>query len=128
MIEETIELVTIHDIVRPFVTTNLIISTILGCNDNDGCIAALLSHDTVKKVKNFKIVRTLDRNNIWLAQTPQTFKKKILLEAMSNNNATDEASMVEAAGGVVSVIEGSIMNFKITTIDDWKLAEKIVYG
>jgi 2-C-methyl-D-erythritol 4-phosphate cytidylyltransferase len=47
---------------------------------------------------------------------------------MSNNNATDEASMVEAAGGVVSVIEGSIMNFKITTIDDWKLAEKIVYG
>ena len=122
------ELVTIHDIVRPFVTTNLIISTILGCRHNDGCIAALLSHDTVKKVKNFKIVRTLDRNNIWLAQTPQTFKKKILLEAMSNNNATDEASMVEAAGGVVSVIEGSIMNFKITTIDDWKLAEKIVYG
>ena len=127
-LSETIELVTIHDIVRPFVTTNLIISTILGCKDNDGCIAALLSHDTVKKVKNFKIVRTLDRNNIWLAQTPQTFKKKILLEAMSNNNATDEASMVEAAGGVVSVIEGSIMNFKITTIDDWKLAEKIVYG
>ena len=127
-LSETIELVTIHDIVRPFVTTNLIISTILGCKDNDGCIAALLSHDTVKKVKNFKIVRTLDRNNIWLAQTPQTFKKKILLEAMSNINATDEASMVEAAGGVVSVTEGSIMNFKITTIDDWKLAEKIVYG
>ena len=100
----------------------------MGCKDNDGCIAALLSHDTVKKVKNFKIVRTLDRNNIWLAQTPQTFKKKILLEAMSNNNATDEASMVEAAGGVVSVTEGSIMNFKITTIDDWELAEKIVYG
>ena len=57
-----------------------------------------------------------------------TFKKKILIEAMSSNDATDEASMVEAAGGVVSVIEGSIMNFKITTIDDWKLAEKIVYG
>ncbi len=47
---------------------------------------------------------------------------------MTNHNATDEASMVEAAGGAVAVTEGSIMNFKITTIDDWKLAEKVVYG
>jgi 2-C-methyl-D-erythritol 4-phosphate cytidylyltransferase len=100
----------------------------LGCNDNDGCIAALLSNDTVKEVKNLNIVRTIDRDKIWLAQTPQTFKKKVLLEAMTNHNATDEASMVEAAGGAVAVTEGSIMNFKITTIDDWKLAEKVVYG
>ena len=127
-LSSSIELVTIHDIVRPFVTNDLILSTILGCKNNDGCIAALLSNDTVKEVNNFKIVRTIDRNKIWLAQTPQTFNKKVLLEAMNNNDATDEASMVEASGGVVSVIEGSVMNFKITTIDDWKLAEKVVYG
>jgi 2-C-methyl-D-erythritol 4-phosphate cytidylyltransferase len=100
----------------------------LGCKNNDGCIAALLSNDTVKEVKNFNIVRTIDRNKIWLAQTPQTFNKKVLIEAMNNNDATDESSMIEAAGGVVSVTEGSVLNFKITTIDDWKLAEKVVYG
>ena len=127
-LSSSMELVTIHDIVRPFVTNDLILSTILGCKNNDGCIAALLSNDTVKEVKNFNIVRTIDRNKIWLAQTPQTFNKKVLIEAMNNNDATDESSMVEAAGGVVSVTEGSVMNFKITTIDDWKLAEKVVYG
>ena len=127
-LSESIEFVTIHDIVRPFVTNDLILSTISGCNDNDGCIAALLSNDTVKEVQNLNIIRTVDRDKIWLAQTPQTFKKKVLLDAMTNHNATDEASMVEAAGGLVTVTEGSIMNFKITTIDDWKLAEKVIYG
>ena len=127
-LSKSVELVTIHDIVRPFVTNDLILSTISGAENSDGCIAALPSNDTIKEVNNFNIVRTIDRDKIWLAQTPQTFNKKILIEAMSSNDATDEASMVEAAGGVVSVTEGSIMNFKITTIDDWSLAEKIVYG
>ena len=127
-LSKSVELVTIHDIVRPFVTNDLILSTISGAENSDGCIAALPSNDTIKEVNNFNIVRTIDRDKIWLAQTPQTFKKKILIEAMSSNDATDEASMVEAAGGMVSVTKGSIMNFKITTIDDWSLAEKIIYG
>lgn len=127
-LSKSVELVTIHDIVRPFVTNDLILSTISGAENSDGCIAALPSNDTIKEVNNFNIVRTIDRDKIWLAQTPQTFKKKILIEAMSSNDATDEASMVEAAGGMVSVTKGSIMKFKITTIDDWSLAEKIIYG
>ena len=127
-LSKSVQLVTIHDIVRPFVTNNLILSTILGCKDNDGCIAALPSKDTVKEVKNLNIVRTIDRDKIWLAQTPQTFKKNTLLDAMTNHNSTDEASIVEAAGGMITVTEGSIMNFKITTVDDWKLAEKVIDG
>jgi len=127
-LSESIEFVTIHDIVRPFVTNDLILSTILGCNNNDGCIAALLSNDTVKEVQNLNIIRTIDRDKIWLAQTPQTFNKRVLLEAMTNHSATDESSMVEAAGGLVTVTQGSIMNFKITTIDDWELAEKVING
>lgn len=127
-LSNSVQLVTIHDIVRPFVTNNLILSTILGCKDNDGCIAALPSKDTVKEVKNLNIVRTIDRDKIWLAQTPQTFKKNTLLDAMTNHNSTDEASIVEAAGGMITVTEGSIMNFKITTVDDWKLAEKVIDG
>lgn len=127
-LSDKIDYVTIHDIVRPFVTTDLISATILGCKDNDGCIAALLSNDTVKEVKNFNIVRTINRDKIWLAQTPQTFNKKVLLKAVKKNiNATDEASMVESIGGLVSVTQGSIVNFKITTIDDWELAEKIIH-
>ena len=127
VLSKSIDLVTIHDIARPFVTNDLILSTIFGCNENDGCIAAVSSKDTVKEVNNFNIVRTIDRNKIWLAQTPQTFKKKILLESISNIDYTDEASMVEAYGGTISVIEGSTMNFKITTTDDWELAEKMLY-
>ena len=78
MLSKSIDLVTIHDIARPFVTNDLILSTIFGCNENDGCIAAVSSKDTVKEVNNFNIVRTIDRKKIWLAQTPQTFKKNLL--------------------------------------------------
>ena len=70
-----------------------------------------------------------DSNSIWLAQTPQTFHKDILINAIQQDMmATDEASMVEATGGTVLVTEGFAGNFKITTSEDWKLAENIING
>jgi 4-diphosphocytidyl-2-methyl-D-erithritol synthase len=56
VLSKSIDLVTIHDIGRPFVTNDLILCTIFGCNENDGCIAAVSSKDTVKEVNNFNIV------------------------------------------------------------------------
>lgn len=122
-----VKIVAVHDAARPFVTPKLISATIKGCDEADGCIAALPSRDTVKQVNGDQIKKTLDRSSIWLAQTPQTFHRDILIKALQQEmEATDEASMVEALGGNVTVTEGLPTNFKITTSDDWQLAEKIL--
>ncbi|MFQ6610467.1 MAG: 2-C-methyl-D-erythritol 4-phosphate cytidylyltransferase [Fidelibacterota bacterium] len=126
-LSDDVEIIVVHDAARPFVTSKLISATIAGCKNADGCIAASPSKDTVKKVKNNRIQSTLDRNTIWLAQTPQTFHKDILINALRQNmEATDEASMVEALGGNVAVTEGFSGNFKITTSEDWEMAEKLI--
>ena len=126
-LSENVEIIAVHDAARPFVTPELISATIAGCNEADGCIAALPSKDTVKQVYENNIHRTIDRDSIWLAQTPQTFHKDILINALQQDMvATDEASMVEATGGTVVVTEGFVGNFKITTSEDWQLAENII--
>ena len=122
-------IVAVHDAARPFVTTELISATIKGCSEASGCIAAMPSQDTVKQVSDDHIQKTLDRNSIWLAQTPQSFHRDILIEALQEEmKATDEASMVEAVGGTVAVTEGFAGNFKITTNEDWQLAKKLVFN
>ena len=126
-LSENVDIIAVHDAVRPFVTPELISATIAGCDSADGCIAAIPSKDTVKEVLENSVLRTIDRNSIWLAQTPQTFHRDILINALQQDMiATDEASMVEAAGGKVLVTEGFTGNFKITTIQDWQLAENII--
>ena len=126
-LSENVDIIAVHDAVRPFVTPELISATIAGCDYADGCIAAIPSKDTIKQVSENSIQNTIDRNSIWLAQTPQTFHKDILINALQQDMmATDEASMVEATGGTVLVTEGFAGNFKITTSEDWKLAENII--
>ena len=126
-LSENVEIIAVHDAARPFVTPELISATIAGCYEADGCIAALPSKDTVKQVLKNNIHKTIDRDSIWLAQTPQTFHKDILINALQQDMvATDEASMVEATGGTVLVTEGFVGNFKITTNEDWQLAENII--
>jgi 2-C-methyl-D-erythritol 4-phosphate cytidylyltransferase len=126
-LSDDVEIIAVHDAARPFVTPELISSTINGCKKADGCIAALPSKDSVKQVSGDQIQKTLDRSSIWLAQTPQSFHKDILIKALQQEmEATDEASMVEASGGTVAVTEGFAGNFKITTIEDWQLAERMV--
>ena len=67
------------------------------------------------------------RSTIWLAQTPQTFHREILINALQQDmDATDEASLVEAIGGNVAITQGFAGNFKITTNEDWQLAEGII--
>jgi len=126
-LSDDVEIIAVHDAARPFVTQGLISATISGCENADGCIAAIPSRDTVKKVKNVEIQSTLSRHSIWLAQTPQTFHKDILIKALQQNlDATDESSMVEVLGGKVNITMGFSGNFKITTVEDWKLADMII--
>lgn len=118
-------LICIHDCVRPFVTEDLILKTINGCKHHDGCIVASKATDTIKKVNDGHVEKTLDRNEIWLAQTPQTFHRQILLKALENADVrgTDESMLVERIGGKISVVEGPPQNRKITNPEDWALIE-----
>ncbi len=127
------DIICVHDAARPFVSVNLIQKTIKACECNDGAVAAIPSNDTVKEINinNNHIKRTISRETIWLAQTPQAFHrsqlKKALLYAKENKTqVTDEATLLESSEYTIVVVEGSSDNFKITTSNDWKLAELIL--
>ena len=124
------DVVVVHDAVRPFVRQKWISQVIDRCINNDGAIIALSVSDTLKKVVDGKICETIPREDIWQAQTPQAFRRELLLEVYAsvdweNVHVTDEAQLLEIAGKSVAIIPGSSENFKITTQDDWSKAEVI---
>ncbi len=124
-------LVCIHDAARPFVSETLINNSIAACKTADGAVVALRSIDTVKLSESGKVKETLNREKIWLAQTPQIFWKDKLLQALDHADAksftaTDESYLMEAMGFSVALVQGDINNFKITTMDDWKRAEYLI--
>lgn len=125
-------LVCIHDAARPFVTEDLIQKSISACENADGSVVAIQSQDTVKYSKNRTVEKTIARENIWLAQTPQTFNKEKLLLALDNAETnqltgTDESAIMEAMGYNIKLVEGDLNNFKITKPGDWMRAEAILH-
>jgi 2-C-methyl-D-erythritol 4-phosphate cytidylyltransferase len=121
-------LVCIHDAARPFVTEDLIQRSISACEFADGAVVGIPSKDTVKISENGLVKETLDREKIWLAQTPQCFHKNKLLQALyyaetENLTGTDESALMEAMGFSIKLVDGDSNNFKITTKDDWIRAE-----
>ena len=124
------ELICVHDGVRPFVTLSLIEKVIKASMEHDGAILAAPSSDTIKKIMGDQILETLPREIIWRAQTPQVFSKAALEEAIQiaideNLEGTDEASILEKIGYQIGFIEGSPLNIKITTKEDWIFAKAI---
>ena len=124
------KLVCIHDVVRPFVTKDMINETIKRCGKYDGAIIATQAQDTIKRVQNLKIKETINRSEIWQAQTPQSFQREKLIEALESADrdgvtGLDEAFLLERIGYYVSVIVGTSANIKITTPEDWFVAEAI---
>ena len=124
------DLVVIHDASRPFITKKLIKDCILACSNSDGAIIALQPFDTIKYSKSNVVEKTIDREKVWMAQTPQAFIKEKILEAYNNKLdeliMTDESSMMESMGYKIKIVGGSENNFKITTDDDWKRAEMVL--
>lgn len=123
-------LVCVHDAARPFVTEDLIQRSISACEFADGAVVGIPSKDTVKFSENGLVKETLDREKIWLAQTPQCFHKNKLLQALyyaetENLTGTDESALMEAMGFSIKLVEGDSNNFKITTKDDWIRAERV---
>lgn len=147
------ELVAIHDAARPLVTPELIdgvVATLLDDADADGAIAATPVADTIKRTvppghqgrnafsmdKDEKALRpqiegTVERGELWAAQTPQVFWVEALRAAMAGDSkgiaaATDEAMLIEAAGGRVLIHPAPAENLKVTTPVDLKLAETLL--
>lgn len=122
------DIVIVHDGVRPFVTVDMIEESIKEALKSGGAIVATPVKDTVKESSEGYIQRTLPRESLWLAQTPQAFRYDVLKRAykMSEEDeflGTDESSLVERLGIRVKLIRGSQINIKITTEEDLLLAE-----
>jgi 2-C-methyl-D-erythritol 4-phosphate cytidylyltransferase len=124
------ELVAIHDAARPLLTPELLddlVARLVASPDADAIIAAAPVTDTVKKVDGERIVQTLDRTELWGAQTPQVFRTEALRSALrSARTVTDEAMLIEAAGGKVLVHDPGVANLKVTTPTDLSVAELLL--
>jgi 2-C-methyl-D-erythritol 4-phosphate cytidylyltransferase len=129
------ELVLVHDAARPLVTVALARATIRALEADesiDGAIAAAPMTDTVKRVGEDGVVReTLDRSELWAVQTPQVFRRGALERALDVPGevlarATDDAWLVERAGGRIGVVESSRENLKVTTPHDLVVAEMLL--
>jgi 2-C-methyl-D-erythritol 4-phosphate cytidylyltransferase len=120
--------VVVHDAARPLVTPDLVQRCIDALDGVDGAIAAAPVTDTVHVASpDLLIADSPDRSTLWAAQTPQVFRADVLRRAYdSNEEATDEASLVAAVGGTVRLVEGSSDNIKVTTPTDLRLAEALL--
>ena len=126
------EIVLIHDAVRPFVTLRMIAEVVAAARKEGAAIIALPTRDTVKQVRTDGMIeRTVDRTPLWLAQTPQAFRRDWIETAHRKAHAegvraTDDASLVEWLGYSVAVVEGSGENIKVTRPEDLVIGEAIL--
>jgi 2-C-methyl-D-erythritol 4-phosphate cytidylyltransferase len=126
--------VLVHDAARPLLTAELATAAIRALEADasiDGAIAAVPMTDTVKRVAGGVVRETLNRSELWAVQTPQVFRRAALERALDVPDevlaqATDDAWLVERAGGRVGVVESSRENLKVTTPHDLVVAELLL--
>ena len=128
MLPPECEWVMIHDAVRPFASPGLIKSVWEGARATGACIAAVPATDTVKLAEGHIVRQTLPRADVWLVQTPQVFKKRVVMAAYEmavseDWTGTDDASFVERLGCAVSIVPGEKTNMKLTSPEDLRWAE-----
>ncbi|WP_029520368.1 2-C-methyl-D-erythritol 4-phosphate cytidylyltransferase [Persephonella sp. IF05-L8] len=131
---EKADIVIIHDTARPFATEKMFLDGIENVKKGwDGSITAIKARDTIKEVEDKQVRKTLNREKLYIIQTPQTFVYSKLLDAHNkvrekNIYGTDDAYLMEIAGYRITINQGSILNFKITTKEDMILANCLVKG
>ena len=130
--DEQSDVIVIHDAARPFVSAGLIARTIEAAAAAGAAVAAVQARDTVKRTAGptagdtRTVAETLPRDTIYLAQTPQAFRRDVLAAALALTvDATDEATLAERAGHTVQIVDGDATNIKITTADDLPIADAI---
>lgn len=134
------DVIVVHDAARPFASADLVARTIAAAAECGAATAALPARDTVKRAAhsastatgndqrgNLVVAETLPRESIFLAQTPQAFRRDVLRDALAlgAHDATDEATLAERAGHAVRLVEGEQTNIKLTTPADLPMAEAI---
>ncbi len=129
-VRSDIDFVAVHDAARPLIVKKWIADVFAAAIRDGAAIPASSISSTVKKAdRDRKIVETIPRENLWAAQTPQVARRDWLLDAFGKRGhlaATDEAQLLENAGRKVTIVECSPMNLKITTQEDFKMAEALV--
>ena len=128
------EIIVVHDGVRPFVSSRLLETAIKEAIKSGAAVAAIPVKDTLKEITAQRMLgNELNRDSIWRIQTPQVFKKEILIHAFEKARqddfyGTDESSLVARIGNSVHIVKGSELNIKITTPEDIILAESIFHS
>ena len=123
------DLIVVHDGARPFVSDEIIATGVAVATDHGAAVAAIPVSDTIKLVNSTAtVIETLPRDGLWAIQTPQVFNCDLLQKAHReiHGDVTDDAAMVEAVGGTVKVFKGSNDNIKVTTPEDWAIAQGIL--
>lgn len=122
--------VAVHDGARPLVNPKHIQDALQSAFDNGAAVLAVPVKDTVKEGENGEVVRTLERAKLWAAQTPQCYRREVLVDALekfgAQQDATDESQLVEKLGVRVQLVPSDYTNFKITTPEDLIFAEALV--
>jgi 2-C-methyl-D-erythritol 4-phosphate cytidylyltransferase len=132
VVREDAELVAIHDAARPCTTEEMIDSVFAEAGKTGAAILATPLRGTIKRVSESKVIdETVPRQGLWEAQTPQVFRRDLLLQAYEKQvefqgELTDDAQLVEAMGHPVSVVECDFTNLKVTTRSDLTLASSVV--
>lgn len=127
-------IVVIHDGVRPFVSHRQLEACIVGAMKWGACILGIPAYDTLKRVTaTGTIIETLERDSIWLAQTPQAFRYDLIQKAheqarQKGYTGTDDASLVELLGVEVKILNGTRNNIKITNMEDLDRARILLEG
>jgi 2-C-methyl-D-erythritol 4-phosphate cytidylyltransferase len=125
-----VDLVIVHDAVRPFITRRLIDAVVGAARRSGAAVCALPLSETVKRVRGDEVETTIDRSGLWTVQTPQVFRADLLREAHEKARrdgvvGTDDAALVERLGHPVKVVGGLPENLKITTPEDLRRARRM---
>lgn len=127
-----VDLVIIHDAVRPFVKLHHIEACCRVASEKDGAVLGVPAKDTIKRVNEQQLImETPSRKYLWQTQTPQVFQRELILLAykkarQDNFTGTDDASLVERLDKTVKMVEGDRSNFKITYPLDLELAKLLI--
>jgi 2-C-methyl-D-erythritol 4-phosphate cytidylyltransferase len=123
-----VSVVLVHDAARPFVSRQTIDAVLALARSGVGAVAAIPVSDTLKEVERTRIVGTVPRERLWRAQTPQGFPRAMLRQVyakLGNHAPTDDAALCEQAGFPVDVVLDSPENVKVTTAEDFRIAEAL---
>jgi 2-C-methyl-D-erythritol 4-phosphate cytidylyltransferase len=126
-----VERIVVHDAARPLATPAIFEAVLAALDDAAGAIAAVPATDTMKESSDGRVVRTIARDGLWRAQTPQAFRASVLREAHERAaadgfEATDDAVLLERIGEAVALVQGDERNIKITTAEDLAVVEALL--